>query len=276
MDLKKILAENNFSFKKNYGQNFLSDNSILEQIVLGAGVNGDRVLEIGVGAGTLTRVLSEHASKVIGYEIDKTLKGVLDKTLQGKNNVEIIFADALKTPIEQIEEKIGGEYRVVANIPYYITSPLIMKFVDNATKCKSITAMIQKEVADRICAKEGTADYGSITAGINAVANTSIIVNVDKTKFYPMPKVDSAVVHIVMDKNKYQIDNLKLYRDLVRCAFSSRRKTFVNNLINTFKFSREQAEKLLTSQNLDVMCRGETLSPKQFVDLSNALNLIVK
>ena len=276
MDLKKILAENNFSFKKNYGQNFLSDNSILEQIVFGAGVNGDRVLEIGVGAGTLTRVLSEHACKVIGYEIDKTLKGVLDKTLQGKNNVEIIFADALKTPIEQIEEKIGGEYRVVANIPYYITSPLIMKFVDNATKCKSITAMIQKEVADRICAKEGTADYGSITAGINAVANTSIIVNVDKTKFYPMPKVDSAVVHIVMDKNKYQIDNLKLYRDLVRCAFSSRRKTFVNNLINTFKFSREQAEKLLTSQNLDVMCRGETLSPKQFVDLSNALNLIVK
>lgn len=272
MDLKKILQDNNFSFKKNFGQNFLSDNTILEQIVTGAGVDQtDRVLEIGVGAGTLTRVLSSHAQKVIGYEIDKSLKGVLDKTLQGKDNVEIVFADALKTPIEEIEKKIGGEYRVVANIPYYITSPLIMKFVDTATKCKSITAMIQKEVADRICAKAGTADYGSITVGVNAVANTSIIVNVDKTKFYPMPKVDSAVVHIVMDKNKYDIKDIKVFRDLVRCAFSSRRKTFVNNLINTLKFTREQAEELLKSQNLDIMCRGETLSPEQFVMLANTL-----
>ena len=272
MDLKKILQDNNFSFKKNFGQNFLSDNTILEQIVTGAGVEQtDRVLEIGVGAGTLTRVLSSHAQKVIGYEIDKSLKGVLDKTLQGKDNVEIVFADALKTPIEEIEKKIGGEYRVVANIPYYITSPLIMKFVDTATKCKSITAMIQKEVADRICAKAGTADYGSITVGVNAVANTSIIVNVDKTKFYPMPKVDSAVVHIVMDKNKYDIKDIKVFRDLVRCAFSSRRKTFVNNLINMLKFTREQAEELLKGQNIDIMCRGETLSPEQFVMLANTL-----
>lgn len=272
MDLKKILAENNFSFKKNFGQNFLSDNAILEQIAQGAGVcSEDRVLEIGVGAGTLTQTLSKYAKKVVGYEIDKSLKGVLDKTLMGLDNVEIVFADALKTPIEEIEKKMGGEYRVVANIPYYITSPLIMKFVDNAKNCKSITAMIQKEVADRICAKEGTADYGSITVGVNAVANTSIIVNVDKTKFYPMPKVDSAVVHIVMDKTKYDIADLKVFRDLVRCAFSSRRKTFVNNLINNFKFTREQAENLLKSQNIDIMCRGETLSPLQFVNLSNQI-----
>ena len=271
MDLKKILNENNFSFKKNFGQNFLSDDNILNEIVLGAGVNQDNVLEIGVGAGTLTRVLSDHAKKVVGYEIDTSLKGVLNKTLQDKSNVEIVFADALKTPIQKIEEKLGGEYRVVANIPYYITSPLIMKFVDEATNCISITAMIQKEVAERICAKEGTADYGSITVAVNAVADTSIIVNVDKTKFYPMPKVDSAVVHIKLNKNKYDIVSPKVFRDVVRCAFASRRKTFVNNLINTFKFSRETAENLLKSLNLDVMCRGETLSPKQFVDLSNLM-----
>jgi len=131
--------------------------------------------------------------------------------------------------------------------------------------------MVQKEVADRICAKAGTADYGSITAGINAVADTSIIAQVDKTMFYPVPKVDSAVVHIVMNKNKYDIKNLTTYRDVVRSAFSSRRKTFVNNLMNSFKMGREQAENLLTQIGVDIKARGETLNCEQFIQLSNLL-----
>ena len=271
MDLKRILLDNNFSFKKNFGQNFINDNLLLQSIVEGAGVNGDKVLEIGVGAGTLTRFLADKAEKVVGYEIDKTLKPVLNKTLADKTNVEIVFADALKTPIEEIEKKIGGKYRLVTNLPYYITTPLIMKFIDTATNCISITAMVQKEVADRICAKAGTADYGSITAGINAVADTKIIANVDKTMFYPVPKVDSAVVHIVMNKNKYDIKNLTTYRDVVRSAFSSRRKTFVNNLMNSFKMGREQAENLLTQIGVDIKARGETLNCEQFIQLSNLL-----
>lgn len=271
MDLKRILTENNFSFKKNFGQNFINDNLLLQSIVDGAGVNGDKVLEIGVGAGTLTRFLADKAQKVIGYEIDKTLKPILQRTLADKNNVEIVFADALKTPIEEIESKIGGEYRLVTNLPYYITTPLIMKFIDTAKNCVSITAMVQKEVADRICAKEGTADYGSITAGINAVADTSILVNVDKTMFYPVPKVDSAVVHIVMNKNKYDIKDLKKYRDVVRAAFSSRRKTLVNNLMNSFKMSRADAEGVLTEIGIDIKARGETLSCEQFIQLSNKI-----
>lgn len=272
MDVKKILNENDFKFKKNFGQNFLTDKTLLENIVIGAGVDRkDTVLEIGVGAGTLTYELSKKANKVIGYEIDKTLSSVLDKTLADCFNVEIVFADALKTPIEKIEKKLGGKYRLVSNLPYYITTPLIMKFIQEAENCVSITAMVQKEVALRLCAGEGSSEYGAITAGIDVVGDSKIIAFVDRTMFTPMPKVDSAVVNISINKNKYSVLSIKKYRDVVRCAFSSRRKTFVNNLMNSFSLPRENAENVLKSFGIDVKARGETLSTEQFVKLANYL-----
>lgn len=272
MDVKKVLKDNNFSFKKNFGQNFLTDRTLLDEIVKGAGVSkDDAVLEIGVGAGTLTYSLSQKAEKVIGYEIDKSLKPVLEQTLADSLNVEIVFADALKTKIEQIEEKIGKPYRLVSNLPYYITTPLIMKFITEAKNCVSITAMVQKEVALRLCAGEGSSEYGAITAGIDVVGDSEIIAYVDKTKFMPMPKVDSAVVNIVINKDKYDVKSMKKYRDVVRCAFSSRRKTLVNNLINAFPLTREQSENILNELNIDVKSRGETLSTEQFVQLANYL-----
>lgn len=272
MDVKKVLKDNNFSFKKNFGQNFLTDKTLLDEIVKGAGVSkDDAVLEIGVGAGTLTYSLSQKAEKVIGYEIDKSLKPVLEQTLADSLNVEIVFADALKTKIEQIENKIGKPYRLVSNLPYYITTPLIMKFITEAKNCVSITAMVQKEVALRLCAGEGSSEYGAITAGIDVVGDSEIIAYVDKTKFMPMPKVDSAVVNIVINKDKYDVKSMKKYRDVVRCAFSSRRKTLVNNLINAFPLTREQSENILNELNIDVKSRGETLSTEQFVQLANYL-----
>lgn len=272
MDVKKVLKDNNFSFKKNFGQNFLTDKTLLDEIVKGAGVDkDDAVLEIGVGAGTLTYSLSQKAEKVIGYEIDKSLKPVLEQTLADSLNVEIVFADALKTKIEQIENKMGKPYRLVSNLPYYITTPLIMKFITEAKNCVSITAMVQKEVALRLCAGEGSSEYGAITAGIDVVGDSEIIAYVDKTKFMPMPKVDSAVVNIVINKDKYDVKSMKKYRDVVRCAFSSRRKTLVNNLINAFPLTREQSENILNELNIDVKSRGETLSTEQFVQLANYL-----
>ncbi len=272
MDVKKVLKDNNFSFKTNFGQNFLTDKDLLERIVKVANVRPtDAVLEIGVGAGTLTYALSKAAQKVVGYEIDKSLKPVLEQTLADSFNVEIVFADALKTKIEQIEDKIGKPYRLVSNLPYYITTPLIMKFITEAKKCVSITAMVQKEVALRLCAGEGSSEYGAITAGIDVVGDSEIIAYVDKTKFMPMPKVDSAVVNIVINKDKYAVKSMKKYRDVVRCAFSSRRKTLVNNLINAFPLKREQAEEILTQLDIDVTARGETLSTERFVELANYL-----
>ncbi len=272
MDVKKVLKENDFSFKKKFGQNFLTDKTLLDEIVKGAGVTKtDAVLEIGVGAGTLTYSLSQKAERVIGYEIDKSLKPVLEQTLADSFNVEIVFADALKTPIAEIEKKIGGKYRLVSNLPYYITTPLIMKFVGEAKNCVSITAMVQKEVALRLCAGEGSSEYGAITAGIDVVGDSEIIAYVDKTKFMPMPKVDSAVVNIVINKDKYVVKSMKKYRDLVRCAFSSRRKTLVNNLVNGFSLNRAQAEKILNEFNIDLKERGENLSTEQFVNVANYL-----
>ena len=274
MEIKKILKDNDFAFKKNFGQNFLTDDQLLNNIVTGAGVTkSDTVLEIGMGAGTLTRKLSERANRVVGYEIDKTLKPVLAKTLADCDNGELNFADALKTPIEEIENKLKGAYRLVSNLPYYITTPLVLKFIEGAKNCISITCMVQKEVALRLCAKEGTFDYGAITAGIDVVADSSILFFVDRTMFYPAPKVDSAVVNIVINKDKFNVLDFKTYRNVVRSAFANRRKTFVNNLTNTFNYTKEYAQSLLQEFDIPLTARGETLSTKQFVDLANKIYL---
>ena len=272
MKLGELLKKHNFKFSKKYGQNFLSDGNLLESIAVKGGVDKDTpVLEIGCGAGTLTKVLCEKSKYVYGYEIDQTLAPVLGDNLRGIENCDITFKDIMREKTAETENRIGEEYMLVANLPYYITTPIIMKFVEEAQNCKSIVIMVQEEVARRICAKEGTADYGAITASINLVANSEIILKVPRTMFMPAPNVDSAVVKIVFDRTKYPEVDRKIYRDTVRAAFLSRRKTLVNNLREWLKIDKAQAEELLAECKIDIMARGETLGTQEFVNLSTAI-----
>ena len=272
MSLKEIIIKNNFKFQKRFGQNFISDKNLLSAIVEKSDLKEtDTVIEIGVGGATLTRAIAEKVKKVYGYEIDKNLVGVISESLAGVENAEVIFKDFMKEKISDIEKMVGGNFSVVANLPYYITTPIIMKLIEESTLCEKIVVMVQEEVALRLCAKENTPDYGSITASIDAVANSKIIMRVSRDMFYPKPNVDSAVVRIDIDKNKYQIDDINAYRKTVKLAFSSRRKTLANNLINGLKITRVQAEDVLTKAGIDVACRGETLSTQSFIDLTSAL-----
>lgn len=271
MDVKQILSQSGFRFNKQFGQNFLTDKNLLEQIVSDAGVNGGTVLEIGAGAGTLTRELSKRADKVIAYEIDRNLEKVLAITLEDCSNVRVIIGDIMKRNIADVDECCGADYRVVANIPYYLTSPLIMSFVENSANVTSLTLTIQKEVADRLNAIPSTKDYGALTVGVQAVADVTVTRTLSRKLFYPEPNVDSAVVRIDMNRNKYDIPNRKLFRKTVRAAFAMRRKTLVNNLITGFGFNRESAEDTVRQCGLSVGCRGEELSVEQFVALYKAI-----
>ena len=270
MELKKIIRESGFKFNKRFGQNFIESEILLEKIVELSGVTEkDKVVEIGVGGGTLTRALSEKAKFVYGFEIDKNLQPVLQKSLAGVENVEIIFKDFMKENLSELEKKIGEEYVVVANLPYYITSPIVMRFIEEAEFCRRIVVMVQREVAFRFCARPATADYGAITAAIGLWGDAAIILDVDRTNFYPQPNVDSAVVRIDKFYEDRGVIDKKAYRDVVRIAFSSRRKTLVNNMMNYLKISREKAECVLKESGIDISVRGETLSVGDFTRLAN-------
>ncbi len=272
MNIKEILKQKQFTFEKKYGQNFLTDTNLLASIVAKSGVDeNSTVVEIGVGAGTLTGEIAKKVKKVYGFEVDKKLKPVLDETLKDYNNVEIIFNDIMKVQTSEIEKMIGTSYTVIANLPYYITTPILMKFIEEANFVDAIIVTVQKEVAERICAKSGTSDYGAITATIKAIGDTEIIKYIDRTMFYPAPNVDSAVCKIVLNKDKFYIKDINFFRKLVKTSFLMRRKTLVNNLIKGYKISRQQCEEILTSLNLDVNVRGEELSSKDFIDLSHKL-----
>lgn len=270
MELKKIIRESGFKFNKRFGQNFIESEILLEKIVELSGVTEkDKVVEIGVGGGTLTRALSEKAKFVYGFEIDKNLQPVLQKSLSGVENVEIIFKDFMKENLSELEKEIGEEYVVVANLPYYITSPIVMRFIEEANFCRRIVVMVQREVAFRFCARPATADYGAITAAIGLWGDAAIILDVDRTNFYPQPNVDSAVVRIDKFYEDRGVIDKKAYRDIVRIAFSSRRKTLVNNMMNYLKISREKAENILKESGIDISVRGETLSVGDFTRLAN-------
>ena len=270
MELKKIICESGFRFNKHLGQNFIENDSLLSKIVELAGVDkNDKVIEIGVGGGTLTRAISEKAKFVYGFEIDKNLKPVLQKSLAGVENAEIIFKDFMKENLSELEKEIGNEYVVVANLPYYITSPIVMRFIEESKLCRRIVVMVQKEVAFRFCAEPSTADYGAITTAIKLWGEPQIVLDVDRTNFYPQPNVDSAVVRIDKSNEDKGLVSKKAYRDIVRIAFTSRRKTLVNNIMNSLKINREKAESLLKESNIDISVRGETLSVNDFIRLAN-------
>ena len=267
-DIKTVLAECGFSFKKKFGQNFITDKNLLASIVAQSGAGADdTVVEIGCGAGTLTRALAEKVKRVIAFEVDKSLQPVLERTLAGLDNVEVVFRDFLKVDIPAFENERGG-YKVVANLPYYITTPLIMKIVEEAKKCLSLTVMVQEEVADRLCARAGTPEYGAITAMIAPRADCKIIKRVPRTLFYPRPNVDSAVVRLDFAE---KIKVGPKYKKVVQTAFSSRRKTLENNLVKGFKLTRADVQKVLIECGIDLKARGETLTFEQFAALAEKL-----
>ena len=267
MDIKQLLRDMGFRFNKQFGQNFLTDENLLNNICEDADIDGGTALEIGAGAGTLTRVLSKHADKVIAFEIDRNLEKVLNITLADCPNVKVVMGDVMRYEMTELETMCGGQYRVVANIPYYLTSPLIMRFVEEAKCVTSLTLTIQKEVALRLGAKPSTKDYGAITVAVQAVADVNITRILSRDLFYPQPNVDSAVVRIDFKRDKFDISNHKLFRKVVRVSFAMRRKTLVNNLAVGFAITKQQAEQILVACHLPVGCRGEELSVEQFVQL---------
>ena len=270
MKMKDLLQATSFRFNKALGQNFISDTNLLKGIVSDSGVTeNDVVVEIGTGAGTLTRQIAGVAKKVYSFEVDKNLEPVHQLSLQGVDNVEVIFRDVLKMKDNELQEIIGtGEFKVVANLPYYITTPLIMRFLESDLPVTSLTIMVQEEVGLRLVAKPNTADYSAITLAVLLRGSATITRKVNRNMFYPAPNVDSAVVRIDIDRNKLLGENKPLIHKLVRSAFALRRKTLVNNLNASFGISKQEATERLNRAGLDEKVRGEALSLDDYVRLS--------
>ena len=267
----ETLKKHNFNFNKAFGQNFIFDSNLLEKIVDDAGVDeSTTVLEIGCGAGTLTKHIAKRVKRVVGYEIDANLRPVLAENLVDCPNVEINFADVMKVSTKEIEEKLNDEYVIVANLPYYITTPIIFKFLQEAKRLKRLVIMVQLEVAERLCAKENTSEYGTITVAIDSVANAKIMRIVKKNMFTPQPKIDSAIVRIDFEE-KYKITDTEILNKLIRGAFQNRRKTLSNNLKATFALNSTQISEIFEKLNISETVRGESLSTMQFVEMSNIL-----
>lgn len=205
------------NFKKQFGQNFIYDTNLLRAIVNDAEINNDNVLEIGVGAGTLTKAICEKAKKVVSYEIDTDLKNQIEETLCNENNSLVIYKDFLQEENSVVENMFEGDFKVVANLPYYITTPIIFKLL-SMERITSITIMVQKEVAERICAKSNCSDYGVLSVSINSIADTFIKRIVNRNMFIPAPNVDSAICLIKINRNKYDIKDFNLFNRIVKSA----------------------------------------------------------
>lgn len=269
MEILKILKDNNFDFAKKFGQNFITDTNLLKAIVNDCELlPTDEVLEIGTGAGTLTRAIAEKAEKVVSFEIDKRLTEVLAQTLGGCNNVNLHFGDIMDIPLSDIEANFKGDYKMVANLPYYITTPIIFKFL-KSKRLKSFNIMVQKEVAERITAKSGK-DYGILSIMIDFYGDAKITRIVNRNLFNPAPNVDSAIVQINL-KHKFDCDE-ELFSSIVHKSFAMRRKTLNNNLKQGFDLSATQIADILADYPAGV--RAEQLSTQDFVNLTNKLALI--
>ena len=270
-DLRSVLTKHGFQFKKQFGQNFISDKNLLDSIVTASGVDENTVVvEIGCGAGTLTRALAERAKKVYAFDVDTALQPVLAETLAGLDNVEVLFRDFTKVNLKELENEIG-EYMVVANLPYYVTTPLVTKLLEESEKVQGISVMVQEEVAERFAAKEDTPEYGAITAAIALKGTAKIVKRVSRNMFYPRPNVDSAVVKITFERGRLGEVDAAAYRRTVKCAFLNRRKTLENNLVNYFRIDRATAKEILMLTGIDEKARGETLSPQKLADLTKVL-----
>ncbi|MCI9464762.1 MAG: 16S rRNA (adenine(1518)-N(6)/adenine(1519)-N(6))-dimethyltransferase RsmA [Lachnospiraceae bacterium] len=273
----EILQKYHISLQKKFGQNFLIDKNILEKIVDAAHVTAnDCVLEIGPGIGTMTQYLAERAKNVIAVEVDKNLIPVLQDTLSSYNNVTIINQDILKTDLHRIIEEHGGgrPVKVAANLPYYITTPIIMALFENHIALQNITIMVQKEVADRMQAEPGTKNYGALSLAVQYYAKPEIIVKVPASCFIPKPNVDSTVIRLT----KYEKPPVAVWDEaylfaVIRASFNQRRKTLVNGLAGApvLGVNKEEIAGVLAQMGLPAAIRGETLTLEQFTELSNSL-----
>ncbi|MCI8484191.1 MAG: 16S rRNA (adenine(1518)-N(6)/adenine(1519)-N(6))-dimethyltransferase RsmA [Lachnospiraceae bacterium] len=272
-----ILQKYNFSFQKKFGQNFLIDSRVLDKIVAAAGITKeDFVLEIGPGIGTMTQYLCESAREVTAVEIDKHLIPILADTLSEYHNVEVIQEDILKMDIKGLAEakNHGNPIKVVANLPYYITTPIIMELFESQVPIDSITIMVQKEVADRMQVGPGTKDYGALSLAVQYYAKPEIVANVPPNCFMPRPKVGSAVIRLTRhQKVPVQVKCEKFLFQIIRASFNQRRKTLVNGLYNSPEITveKEQVVKALEQMGLSSNIRGEALTLEQFASLSNLL-----
>lgn len=275
--IKDIIRGVDFRFNKALGQNFITDANLLDAIVADSGITpSDVVVEIGTGAGTLTRAIAKVAKKVYSFEVDRNLEAVLALSLQGVENAEVVFRDVLKMSDEQLEAIVGKKFKVVANLPYYITTPLAMRFIESTLEVESITIMVQKEVALRFVGKPNTPDYSAITLAIEMAGEAQITRNVSRTMFYPSPNVDSAVVRIDIDRNKLDGENVALLHKLVRSSFAMRRKTLANNLSVAFKIDKQTAAQIIGDAGFSPMVRGEALSLDDYKKLSKSLEKIIE
>ena len=269
-----FLKERDISAKKRYGQNFLIDKRVLERIIEGSEITKeDTVLEIGPGIGTLTQALCEAAGRVIAVEIDKDMLPLLSENLADYDNYEIINDDILKVDLASLLGD-GTRVKVAANLPYYITTPIIMQLLENKLPIASITVMVQKEVADRMQAKPGGKDYGALTLAVQYYSEAEIIANVPPNCFIPRPGVDSAVIRLsCYDKPPVQAEDEKKLFEIIKAAFAQRRKTLANALRNYpgLGLSREEIEAALTEMGLGTDIRGERLSLKEFAKLTDLL-----
>lgn len=279
---RAIMETYGFSLKKKYGQNFLTDEHILDDIVSGADIQPtDWVIEIGPGIGALTQYLAEKAEKVIAIEIDDFLIPILGDTLSGYSNIDIVHQDVLKVDFEALlqDKKPSQHVKVVANLPYYITTPIIMKIFEEHVPVTSITVMVQKEVADRMDAKPSTKDYGSLTLAVQFYADTEIVVQVPPSCFIPQPKVGSSVIKLTR-KTTYtdQIEDDKALFNIIRGAFQQRRKTLVNTLSHQSNnnYTKEHIRLALEKIGLSSTIRGEALSLDEFIELTNALQDVIE
>ncbi len=271
----EILQKYDFSFQKKFGQNFLIDTHVLDKIISAAHITKeDMVLEIGPGIGTMTQYLAEAAGKVIAVEIDRNLIPILEDTLSEYNNVRVINEDVLKLDLRKLadEENGGKAIKVVANLPYYITTPIIMGLFENHVPVESITVMVQKEVADRMQTGPGNKDYGALSLAVQYYAEPYIVANVPPNCFMPRPKVGSAVIRLTRhEKPPVEVKDEKLMFDIIRASFNQRRKTLANGLNNFDKItcSKEIITKAIEKLGKGASVRGEALSLQEFAKLSN-------
>ncbi|MCI9422732.1 16S rRNA (adenine(1518)-N(6)/adenine(1519)-N(6))-dimethyltransferase RsmA [Lachnospiraceae bacterium WCA-9-b2] len=271
----EILRKYNFSFQKKFGQNFLIDTHVLDKIIRAADINKeDMVLEIGPGIGTMTQYLAEAAGKVVAVEIDKNLIPILSETLEGYGNVRIINEDVLKLDIRSLveNENKGKPVKVVANLPYYITTPIIMGLFEEHVPIESITVMVQKEVADRMQTGPGSKDYGALSLAVQYYASPYIVANVPPNCFMPRPKVGSAVIRLTCHKHPpVEVADERLMFHIIRASFNQRRKTLANGLKNSDKldFSKELIMEAIERLGKGASVRGESLTLEEFAELSN-------
>ncbi|MFC4182059.1 16S rRNA (adenine(1518)-N(6)/adenine(1519)-N(6))-dimethyltransferase RsmA [Saccharococcus thermophilus] len=280
---KEILDQYGFSFKKSLGQNFLIDTNILRKIVDAAEISAETgAIEIGPGIGALTEQLARRAKKVVAFEIDQRLLPILADTLSPYENVRIIHQDVLKADIHQV---IADEFTnvtdimVVANLPYYVTTPIIMKLLTDRLPIRGMVMMLQKEVADRLAAKPGTKDYGSLSIAVQYYTEAEVVMTVPRTVFIPQPNVDSAVIRLIKRKQPpVEVNDEAFFFQVVRASFAQRRKTILNNLVNNLpngKTLKEQIERALANASIDSRRRGETLTMGEFATLSNVLRTML-